>query len=128
MTKEQKKRSLIESIHEAARQVAENYFDGNTEDVDSIHLLLGGRVDPQWLDSGYCDQVSEFLYGDSQACDIEVDDDLFPEVEFKGKYGQGNMWNLLDKYFSDGEVDEIFYEEWNKLLIEKYGDNWRELK
>ena len=125
---ELKRISLIKSIHEAAYRIAEVYFEGNTEDAEGKDLLADGRISPHWLDSGYCDQVSESLYGDTQADDIEPDENLFPESEFEGKYETGNKWNLIERYIDSEDVDEIFYEEWNKLLEEKYGANWRELK
>ena len=124
---ELKRISLIKSIHEAARSIAECYFECNTEDVVGKDLLADGRINPHWLDSGYCDQVSESLYGDTQADDIEPDENLFPESEYEGKYETGNKWNLIERYMDSEDVDEIFYEEWNKLLEEKYGANWREL-
>lgn len=122
-----KKNSLLNSIHLAARKVAVGYFECNSEDVEKKNLLSDGRINPNWLDDGYCDQVSEVLYGDSQADDIIPDNVLFSDSEYEGPYGSGNMWNLLEKYFKDGEIDEIFYEEWYKLLTEKYGENWRTL-
>ena len=122
-----KRSSLIHSIHVAARKIAEGYFECNTEEIEGKDLLADGRINPNWLDSGYCDQVSESLYGDTQADDIEPDANLFPESEYEGKYGTGNKWNLIERYIGSEDVDEIFYEEWNKLLEEKYGSNWREL-
>ena len=125
---EQKRISLLKSIHVAARKIAEDYFECNTEDIEGKVLLADGRVSPKWLDDGYGDQVSESLYGDTQADDIEPDDELFSEEDYIGKYGQRNMWNLLDKYFDDGEIALIFDEEWNNLMKEKYGENWSDLK
>ena len=125
---EQKRNSLLKSIHVAARKIAEDYFECNTEDIEGKDLLADGRVSPKWLDDGYGDQVSESLYGDTQADDIEPDDELFSEEDYIGKYGQRNMWNLLDKYFDDGEIALIFDEEWNNLMKEKYGENWSDLK
>lgn len=122
-----KKNSLTESIRKTARKVALGYFECNSEEVEEKILLHDGRMDPNWLDDGYCDQVSETLYGDSQADDIIPDDNLFSVSEYEGQYGSGNMWNLLNKYFDEREVDEIFYEEWHKLLVEKYGEKWRTL-
>ncbi len=124
---ELKRISLMDSIHVAARKVAEGYFDCNTEEVEGKVLLTDGRISPNWLDNGYCDQVSESLYGDTQADDIVPDENLFLESEYEGKYGTGNKWNLIERYIDSEDVDEIFYEEWNKLLEEKYGANWREL-
>lgn len=122
-----KRISLKNSIRIAARKIAEGYFECNTEEVDGKDLLADGRINPNWLDGGYCDQVSESLYGDTQADDIEPDENLFPENEYEGKYGKGNKWNLIERYLDSEDVDEIFYEEWNKLLEEKYGANWRKL-
>lgn len=124
---ELKRISLMNSIRVAARNIAEEYFEGNTEEVESENLLADGRVNPNWLDCGYCDQVSESLYGDTQADDIEPDENLFPESEYEGKYNTGNKWNLIERYIDSEDVEEIFYEEWNKLLEGKYGANWREL-
>ncbi len=123
-----KRRSLIQSIHEAARAIAESYYECNIDNASSEKKLQDGRVSPVWLDDGYCDQVSESLYGDSQACDIIPEEGIFSKSEYEGPYGSGNMWNLLERYLDTGEVDDIFYEEWNELLTEKYGDNWSELK
>ena len=122
-----KRISLRHSIHVAARKIAEGYFECNTEEVEGKDLLADGRINPNWLDDGYCDQVSEYLYGDTQADDIEPDKYLFPESEYEGKYETGNKWNLIERYIDSEDVDEIFYEEWNKLLEEKYGANWRDL-
>lgn len=126
-TDELKRTSLIESIHVAARKIAEGYFECNTEEMEGKDLLADGRINPNWLNDGYCDQVSESLYGDTQADDIEPDENLFPESEYEGEYETGNKWNLIERYIDSEDVDEIFYEEWDKLLKEKYGANWREL-
>ena len=125
---ELKRLSLMKSIHDTARKIAEGYYECNTEEVEGKDLLTDGRISPNWLDDGYCDQVSEFLYGDIQADDIKPDKKLFHESEYEGEYGKGNMWNLLERYFDCEEIDAIFYEEWYNLLVEKYGKNWRELK
>lgn len=124
---ELKRISLMESIRVAARKIAEGYFKCNTEEVEGKDLLADGRINPNWLDDGYCDQVSESLYGDTQADDIEPDDNLFSESEYEGKYNKGNKWNLIERYIDNEDVDDIFYEEWNELLEEKYGANWGEL-
>ena len=126
-TDELKRISLMESIHVAARKNAEGYFECNTEEMEGKDLLADGRINPNWLNDGYCDQVSESLYGDTQADDIEPDENLFPKSEYEGKYETGNKWNLIERYIDSEDVDEIFYEEWDKLLKEKYGANWREL-
>ena len=124
---ELKRISLIKSIRVAARNTAEDYFEFNTGDVEGRVLLADGRISPRWLDNGYCDQVSESLYGDTQADDIEPDENLFPESEYEGKYEIGNKWNLIERYIDSEDVEEIFYEEWNKLIEDKYGANWKEL-
>lgn len=126
-----KKNSLVKSIHEAAASLAEGYIEyqyENIEDIGPEHLLSDGRIDPTWLDDAYCDQLSESLYGDSQADCICLDKDLFTESDFEGVYSKGNVWNVLDKYVSIDDVNIIFSEEWDKALEERYGSNWREIR
>lgn len=123
-----KKESILRSIHEAARRCAEIYFEGNSvDDCDDDKRLSDGRISPNWLDEGYCDQVSAWLFWDNQAGDIVLEEGLFVSDDFEGKYEKGNMWNLLEKYFDSYEVEEIFYEEWHKFLEEKYGNEWRNM-
>ena len=88
-TDELKRTSLIESIHVAARKIAEGYFECNAVEVEGKDLLADGRINPNWLDSGYCDQVSESLYGDTQADDIETDENLFQRANMKGNTSRG---------------------------------------
>ena len=124
-----KKESILRSIHEAARRCAEEYFEGNSDNDecgDDIRLS-DGRISPNWLDEGYGDQVSEWLFGDSQADDIILEEGLFVSSDFEGKYEKGNMWNLLDKYFDSYEVEDVFYEEWHKFMEEKYGSEWKNM-
>lgn len=125
---EDKKKSILRSIHEAARRCAEMYFEYNSDDdSDDDKRLSDGRIKPNWLDEGYGEQVSEWLFGDNQADDIILEEGLFVSGDFEGKYGKGNMWNLLEKYFDNNEVEGIFYEEWHKFLEEKYGSEWRNM-
>ena len=42
--------------------------------------------------------VSEALYGDSQADDIEIDEKYFGKDEFDGPYSSGSHWNVLERY------------------------------
>ena len=53
---------------------------------------------------------------------------MFEDSDLEGAYETGNTWNLLDKYFTNEEVEDIFWDEWNKLLIERYGEDWQDLK
>lgn len=126
-----KRNSLLKSIHEAARKVVEGCYEAiieDTENIPSEYLMSDGRPKPSWVYDCIHDQISESLYGDTQADDIEPDADLFPESEYEGKYEKGNKWNLIERYLDNEVVDEIFYEEWDKLIEEKYGANWREIK
>ena len=104
-----KRSSLEKSIHEAARSIAEGYIECNSKEKYPEKLLSDGRINPNWLDSGYCDQVSESLYGGTQADDIEPDSELFPEIEYEGKYEKGNKWNLIERYFDSEDVDDCHF-------------------
>lgn len=80
------------------------------------------RPNPVWLNDNFCDMVSEDLYGDSQADDIERDDKYFGKEEFEGSYSSGNHWNVLERYINN--VEDLFYDGWHKYLIEQYGEDW----
>lgn len=84
--------------------------------------MKDGRPNPVWLNDSFCDVVSEALYGDSQADDIEIDEKYFGKEEFDGPYSSGSHWNVLERYVDN--VEELFYDGWYKYLIEQYGEDW----
>lgn len=118
----QKKHILEKSIFKAGYDVGACFADLNKDGI----CLEDGRPNPVWLNDGFCDMVSEALYGDSQADDIEIDEKYFGQEEFEGPYSSNNHWNAIIRYVDD--VEELFYGGWYKYLVEQYGEDWEQYK
>lgn len=119
---EQKVAVLRKAIYEAGYRAANEYFKCNSEcnddSYDNGEYLEDGRPNPHWLHGGFCDQVSQSLYGD-QASDIEIDDRYFSD-EWDGIYEKWNAWNVLDKYESEIDIEALFYKACDNFLTEEY--------
>lgn len=116
-----KKKSLIAAIRKAGYEIGKSYYVGNTEycyDEDDIPRLKDGKLDPNWLEEGFCDTVSEFLYGDDQADDIQIDSVLFAEEVNK------KTWDILDEYLDEESVEDYLWEGWHHFLHDTYGELW----
>ena len=124
-----KRQSLMAAIRKAGHEIGKSYYESNTEDydidddetdVDERPRLKDGRIDPKWLNDGFCDQVNESLYGDSQADDIEIDPVLFAD-----EISSLSTWQILDKYIDDDYiVQDLIWKGWHDFLHETYGDLW----
>lgn len=121
-SQEIKRLSLEKSIHEAAQNRARLFFDFHYKGYKSLVDIV-----PECVNTAYRDCINETLYGDGQALEIKPDEKLFSKSEYIEPNGESKMWNLLDKYFEDYEVENIFYNEWYDLLSIEYGVDWREL-
>lgn len=121
-----KKRSLVAAIRKAGYEIGKSYYECNTEDCydededDEYNKprLKDGKIDPNWLEEGFCDQVSEFLYGDNQADDIQIDSVLFAEEVNK------KTWDILDEYLDEESVEDYLWEGWHHFLHDTYGELW----
>ena len=113
-----KKHILVKAIVKAGYESGICFADLNKDGI----CLKDGRPNPVWLNDSFCDVVSEALYGDSQADDIEIDEKYFGKEEFDGPYSSGSHWNVLERYVDN--VEELFYDGWYKYLIEQYGEDW----
>ncbi|WP_337750312.1 hypothetical protein [Segatella sp.] len=113
-----KKHILEKTIVKAGYESGICFADLNKDGI----CLEDGRPNPVWLNDSFCDVVSEALYGDSQADDIEIDEKYFGKEEFDGPYSSGSHWNVLERYIDN--VEELFYGGWYKYLIEQYGEDW----
>lgn len=117
-----KRLSLERSIHEVAQNRARHFFDSHYKGYKSF-----ADVAPECVNVAYRDCVNETLYGDGQAMEIKPDETLFSKSEYVEPNGESKMLNLLDRYFGDYEVENIFYNEWYDLLSSEYGVDWRQL-
>lgn len=119
---EKKRESLREALKKAGYSIGEMYMEGHEDNEDAVRLP-DGRLDPDWIDDGFGDQLMESM-NDLEDF-LELDEVLFPG-NYERDVNQGTMpiWNdLLDLYLDYDEVEECLCLGWEQLLKELYKDN-----
>ncbi len=117
---QQKHESLIESIKRDAADVAESFFKANIELFEEECAKKGELIDCSWWDD-IADQVSEWLFGDNQAEDINPDPILFKE-ELADK--NLTRWDLLERYGFDVDITVYYFDAFDNLLDSKFGKGY----
>lgn len=120
-----KKTSLVQSLEKAGYAIGKVYINANSDNEDAPKLP-DGRIDPIWLDDGSIgDQMSHSMNEIEDY--LALDKTLFPQdYTYNSEQGKSPLWDdVLDKYLEYDEIEDALYDGWEQLLIDKYGNNWR---